>query len=273
MLVTDLTLRFDPEFDKISRRFLNDRRRLTSLCPRLVQADSPRYGAKIPLPRTGSPERRPDLAGPAPGCCPQPERGGYRHPENAIADAGLSVSELVSVAWASASTFRGGDKRGGANGARLALAPQKDWPVNAIAAKVLPTLQAIQKPPVKHRWPILSCWQARSALSRPPLPRAYRSPCRLRRAAWMPVRIRPISSPSVCWSRWRMVSATIAVLKGGVSTETLLLDKASSDADRAGAYRAGRGFTRAGRQLWTAASTASSPIAAAFSATTSSSIS
>ncbi|MCS5873491.1 hypothetical protein LN650_15480 [Klebsiella pneumoniae subsp. pneumoniae] len=52
---------------------------------------------------------------------------------------------MVSVAWASASTFRGGDKRGGANGARLALAPQKDWPVNAIASRVLPTLQAIQR--------------------------------------------------------------------------------------------------------------------------------
>jgi catalase-peroxidase len=62
-----------------------------------------------------------------------------------IAASGLSVSELVSVAWASASTFRGGDKRGGANGARLALAPQKDWAVNAIAVGVLPRLQAIQQ--------------------------------------------------------------------------------------------------------------------------------
>lgn len=51
----------------------------------------------------------------------------------AIADSGLSVSELVSVARASASTFRGGDKRGGANGARLALMPQRDWDVNAAA--------------------------------------------------------------------------------------------------------------------------------------------
>lgn len=65
--------------------------------------------------------------------------------KTAIADAGLSVSELVSVAWASASTFRGGDKRGGANGARLALEPQKSWPVNAIASRVLPTLQGIQQ--------------------------------------------------------------------------------------------------------------------------------
>ncbi|WP_348235710.1 hypothetical protein, partial [Salmonella enterica] len=54
-------------------------------------------------------------------------------------------SEMVSVAWASASTFRGGDKRGGANGARLALAPQRDCEVNAVAARVLPVLEALQK--------------------------------------------------------------------------------------------------------------------------------
>ncbi len=62
-----------------------------------------------------------------------------------IAASGLSVSELTSVAWASASTFRGGDKRGGANGARLALLPQREWPVNAGAVRALPTLEAIQK--------------------------------------------------------------------------------------------------------------------------------
>jgi catalase-peroxidase len=62
-----------------------------------------------------------------------------------IAASGLSINELVSVAWASASTFRGGDKRGGANGARLALAPQKDWGVNKVAIQVLPRLVEIQK--------------------------------------------------------------------------------------------------------------------------------
>ncbi|MGE9805316.1 catalase-peroxidase, partial [Escherichia coli] len=60
-----------------------------------------------------------------------------------IAASGLSVGELVSVAWASASTFRGGDKRGGANGARLALDPQRGWDVNATAARVLPVLEGI----------------------------------------------------------------------------------------------------------------------------------
>src|SRR5436853_6699047 len=64
-----------------------------------------------------------------------------------ILASGLSVPELVSTAWASASTFRGSDKRGGANGARIRLAPQKDWEVNQPAqlAKVLSTLEAIQK--------------------------------------------------------------------------------------------------------------------------------
>ena len=64
-----------------------------------------------------------------------------------ILASGLPVSQLVSTAWASASTFRGSDKRGGANGARIRLAPQKDWEVNKPAqlAKVLPKLEAIQK--------------------------------------------------------------------------------------------------------------------------------
>ena len=146
MLVTDLTLRFDPEFEKISRRFLNDPQAFNEAFARawfkLTHRDmgpKSRYiGPEVP---------QEDLIwqDPLPAATHQPSAEDIASLKSAIAGAGLSVSELVSVAWASASTFRGGDKRGGANGARLALAPQKDWPVNAIASRVLPTLQAIQR--------------------------------------------------------------------------------------------------------------------------------
>ncbi|CAM3852077.1 catalase/peroxidase HPI [Klebsiella grimontii] len=146
MLVTDLTLRFDPEFDKISRRFLNDPQAFNEAFARawfkLIHRDmgpKSRYmGPEVP---------KEDLIwqDPLPAAIHAPSAEDIATLKTAIADAGLSVSELVSVAWASASTFRGGDKRGGANGARLALEPQKSWPVNAIASRVLPTLQAIQQ--------------------------------------------------------------------------------------------------------------------------------
>lgn len=146
MLVTDLTLRFDPEFEKISRRFLNDPQAFNEAFARawfkLTHRDmgpKSRYlGPEVP---------KEDLIwqDPLPAATHQPSAEDIASLKSAIAGAGLSVSELVSVAWASASTFRGGDKRGGANGARLALAPQIDWPVNAIASRVLPTLQAIQR--------------------------------------------------------------------------------------------------------------------------------
>ncbi|MEW5183450.1 catalase/peroxidase HPI [Klebsiella aerogenes] len=146
MLVTDLTLRFDPEFGKISRRFLNDPQAFNEAFARawfkLIHRDmgpKSRYlGPEVP---------KEDLIwqDPLPAPTHNPTASDIATLKTAIADSGLSVSELVSVAWASASTFRGGDKRGGANGARLALLPQREWSVNAIASKVLPTLQAIQK--------------------------------------------------------------------------------------------------------------------------------
>ncbi|WP_299998243.1 catalase/peroxidase HPI [uncultured Cedecea sp.] len=146
MLVTDLTLRFDPEFEKISRRFLNDPQSFNEAFARawykLTHRDmgpKARYiGPEVP---------KEDLIwqDPLPQVSHTPSGSDIDKLKQSIADSGLTISELVSVAWASASTFRGGDKRGGANGARLALAPQRSWAVNAVAARALPVLEAIQK--------------------------------------------------------------------------------------------------------------------------------
>ncbi|MEZ2603735.1 catalase/peroxidase HPI [Kluyvera intermedia] len=146
MLVTDLTLRLDPGFEKISRRFLNDPQAFNEAFARawfkLTHRDmgpKARYiGPEVP---------KEDLIwqDPLPHAFFQPSAEDIESLKADIAASGLSVSELISVAWASASTFRGGDKRGGANGARLALAPQRSWDVNATAARVLPVLEGIYK--------------------------------------------------------------------------------------------------------------------------------
>lgn len=144
MLVTDLTLRFDPDFEKISRRFLNDPQAFNEAFARawfkLTHRDmgpKARYiGPEVP---------KEDLIwqDPLPQATFNPSLEDIESLKADIEASGLSVSELVSVAWASASTFRGSDKRGGANGARLALAPQRKWPVNAAVARVLPILEGI----------------------------------------------------------------------------------------------------------------------------------
>ncbi len=146
MLTTDLTLRFDPEFGKISKRFHEDPQAFAEAFARawfkLTHRDmgpKARYlGPEVP---------KEDLIwqDPLPAASHQPTAADIADIKARIVASGLTVSQLVSVAWASASTFRGGDKRGGANGARLALAPQKDWAVNASAVAVLPTLVAIQQ--------------------------------------------------------------------------------------------------------------------------------
>ena len=146
MLVTDLTLRFDPGFEKISRRFLNDPQAFNEAFARawfkLTHRD---MGPKARYMGPEVPKEELVWQDPLPAPLHKPTAADIADLKAKIAASGLSVSELVSVAWASASTFRGGDKRGGANGARLALAPQKDWAVNAIAVGVLPQLQAIQQ--------------------------------------------------------------------------------------------------------------------------------
>ncbi|WP_421928998.1 catalase/peroxidase HPI [Neoaquamicrobium sediminum] len=148
MLTTDLSLRFDPEYEKISRRFLENPDQFADAFARawfkLTHRD---MGPKI---RYLGPEV------PAEDLIWQDVIPAVDHPlvnEQDIAAlkakvlaSGLSVSELVSAAWASASTFRGSDKRGGANGARIRLAPQKDWEVNQPEqlSRVLSKLEAVQ---------------------------------------------------------------------------------------------------------------------------------
>jgi catalase-peroxidase len=148
MLTTDLTLRFDPEFSKISRRFLDDPQAFADAFARawfkLTHRDmGPRaryLGPEVP---------KEDLIWQDPIPAVDHKLIGEKEIadlKNKILASKLSVAQLVSTAWASASTFRGSDKRGGANGARIRLAPQKDWAVNQPAqlAKVLKTLEGIQ---------------------------------------------------------------------------------------------------------------------------------
>ncbi|MDI4635700.1 catalase/peroxidase HPI [Pelomonas sp. V22] len=144
MLTTDLTLRFDPEFGKISQRFLEDPQAFAEAFARawfkLTHRD---MGPKARYLGPEVPKEELLWQDPLPAATLKPTAVDIADAKARIAASGLSVSELVSVAWASASTFRGGDKRGGANGARLALAPQKDWAVNQGVAKAVATLKGI----------------------------------------------------------------------------------------------------------------------------------
>ncbi|WAC09111.1 MAG: catalase/peroxidase HPI [Thermodesulfobacteriota bacterium] len=148
MLTTDLSLRFDPVYEKISRRFYENPDQLADAFARawfkLTHRDmGPRaryLGPEVPTE---------DLIwqDPIPAVNHKlVDAQDIAFLKGKILTSGLSVSELASTAWASASTFRGSDKRGGANGARIRLAPQKDWEVNQPAqlAKVLNTLEGIQ---------------------------------------------------------------------------------------------------------------------------------
>ncbi len=148
MLTTDLSLRFDPIYEKISRRFMENPDQFADAFAR----------AWFKLTHRDMGPRARYLGPEVPGeeliwQDPIPAVNHKLIDEQDIASlkgkvlaSGLSVSELVTTAWASASTFRGSDKRGGANGARIRLAPQKDWIVNQPAqlAKVLKTMEGIQ---------------------------------------------------------------------------------------------------------------------------------
>jgi len=148
MLTTDLALRFDPAYEKISRRFLEQPQQFAEAFARawfkLTHRDmGPRaryLGPEVPkeelLWQDPIPAVNHKLV----------DEQDVAALKGKILASGLTVSQLVSTAWASASTFRGSDKRGGANGARIRLAPQKDWEANQPAqlAKVLTTLTGIQ---------------------------------------------------------------------------------------------------------------------------------
>src|SRR5256712_913881 len=149
MLTTDLSLRLDPVYERISRRFFENPDQFADAFARawfkLTHRDmGPRaryLGPEVPAE---------DLIwqDPIPAVNHKLiDEQDIASLKSKILSSGLSVSQLVSTAWASASTFRGSDKRGGANGARIRLAPQKDWEVNQPVelAKVLQKLEAIQK--------------------------------------------------------------------------------------------------------------------------------
>jgi len=147
MLTSDLALRFDPAYEKISRRFHAHPDQFAQAFARawfkLTHRDmGPIQRYLGPL----VPKERLIWQDPIPAGTPLSDADVKTLKEKILA-SGLSVSELVSTAWASASTFRGSDKRGGANGARIRLAPQKDWEVNQPAQlqKVLSKLEAIRK--------------------------------------------------------------------------------------------------------------------------------
>ncbi len=149
MLTTDLSLRFDPAYEKISRRFYENPQEFADAFAKawykLTHRDmgplsrylGPLVAKETQLWQDPVPAVDHELIG----------EKDIAALKAKILASGLSISELVTTAWASAATFRGSDKRGGANGARIRLAPQKDWEVNqpAALAKVLQKLEVIQK--------------------------------------------------------------------------------------------------------------------------------
>ncbi len=148
MLTTDLSLRFDPAYEKIARRFFENPDAFADAFARawfkLTHRD---MGPRTRYLGSDVPDEELIWQDPIPAVNHELiDEADIASLKAKILDSGLTVSELVSTAWASASTFRGSDKRGGANGARIRLAPQKDWEVNQPdqLSKVLATLEGIQ---------------------------------------------------------------------------------------------------------------------------------
>ena len=149
MLTTDLSLRFDPEYEKISRHFMENPEEFADAYSRawfkLTHRD---MGPKERYLGPEVPQEELIWQDPIPAVDHElVSDADVEHLKKNILESGHSISELVSVAWASASTFRGSDKRGGANGARIRFAPQRTWEVNNPEQldAVLKTLEGIQK--------------------------------------------------------------------------------------------------------------------------------
>ena len=187
MTDADMALKFDPEYRKIAERFRDDQayfsetfaRAWFKLTHRDMGPKARYFGPDVP---------QEDLI------WQDPIPAGRKDYDVAavkakIAAAGLSVGEMVATAWDSARTYRGSDKRGGANGARIRLAPQKDWEGNEPArlAKVLAVYERSPLRPAPAS-PTSSSWPAMWAWSRPPRPPASRSKCPSPRAVAMPPR-------------------------------------------------------------------------------------
>lgn len=149
MLTTDLALRVDPAYEQVSRHFHENPEEFADAFAKawfkLTHRD---MGPKTRYVGAEAPQEDLIWQDPIPAATSEPINAEeITALKGKILASGLSISELVSTAWASASTFRGSDKRGGANGARIRLAPQKDWEVNnpAQLAKVLKALEGVQK--------------------------------------------------------------------------------------------------------------------------------
>ena len=147
MLTTDLSLRFDPEYEKISRRFMEDPQAFADAYARawfkLTHRDmGPRsryLGPEVP-------QEELDWQDPIPAIdYTLVDDADVKELKEKVLSSGLSISDLVYTAWASASTFRGGDKRGGANGARINLEPMNGWEVNKDTGKVVTALERIKE--------------------------------------------------------------------------------------------------------------------------------
>ena len=170
MLTTDLALRVDPAYEKISRRFHENPAEFADAFARawfkLTHRDMG------PIERYLGPEVPAEellWQDPLPAARRAGRRRRRRHAEAAIADSGLTVDELVTAAWASASTFRGSDKRGGANGARVRLEPQSGWEVND-PAELATMLRGARGHPGRLQRP----WWLKRLARRPRRPRRQR---------------------------------------------------------------------------------------------------